>query len=151
VTIDYKPFGVQLGLKPTSVTDDSVTLGVAPEVSTLDFSNAVSVNGFRIPAIATRRASSVVTLRPNQTIAIGGLIRNDVTQTVDAVPGLSKIPILGELFKSRNFLRSETELVILITPQVLRPGEPTNIPVPDIKVVRPFEDKDATKPAPGMK
>jgi pilus assembly protein CpaC len=152
VTIDYKPFGVQLGLKPTSITDDSITLGVAPEVSTLDFSNGVNVNGFRIPAISTRRASSVVTLRPNQTIAIGGLIRNDVTQTIDAVPGLSKIPILGELFKSRNFQRNETELVILITPQTLRPGEqPAGIPIPNVPVNHPFQDKDATERTPGMK
>jgi pilus assembly protein CpaC len=104
-----------------------------------------------VPAFITRRAASVVSVRPNQTLAIGGLIQNDVSVNIDRVPFLSRIPILGELFKSRRFQRNETELVILITPQVLRPGESPDVAIPNVEVSRPFQDPNATKETPKLK
>jgi pilus assembly protein CpaC len=120
VTIVFKEFGVRLRFTPTITGADSVHLKVAPEVSALDFANAVSVEGFRVPALSTRRTETEVELRDGQTFAIAGLIDNSVTQTMNKIPGLGDIPILGLLFKSRAYQKNATELVVMITPQILR-------------------------------
>jgi Flp pilus assembly secretin CpaC len=153
VTIQYREFGIQLGLRPTVIADDAVTLEVAPEVSTIDRSVQVTTaqGASPIPGFRTRRAASVVTVRPNQTLAIGGLLQNDISQEMRRVPGLSRIPILGELFKSRDFVRNESELVILITPQVLQSGEPSGLSVPEVPVTHPFQDENATSKTPKMR
>src|SRR5207247_11431392 len=92
---------------------------VKPEVSTLDFSNAVTLQGFRIPALSTRRTETEVELRDGQTFAIAGLMNNTVTQSMQKVPGIGDIPILGLFFKSKAAQKDRTELVVMITPQIL--------------------------------
>ena len=152
VTIMFKEFGVRLRFTPTITGDDTIHLKVAPEVSSLDFSNAVTMEGFRVPAISTRRTETEVELRDGQTFAIAGLIDNSVNQTMQKIPGLGDIPILGLLFKSRAYQKNATELVVMITPQILRRdsvGVTGDLP----RMVQPFipyEQKTLPPPAPGF-
>lgn len=123
VTIEYKEFGIRLKIQPNVTGEDRMQLKVAPEVSTLDFSNAVAISGFRIPALRSRKAETTVNVRDGQSLIIAGLLQNDTAKLVKKIPILGDIPILGELFKDREFVNNETELVIIITPQLVRPGE----------------------------
>ena len=118
VSVQFKEFGVRLNFLPT-VTGDRVHLRVRPEVSLLDFSNAVVLAGFRIPALTTRRTETELELRDGQTFAIAGLMNNTMTQTLSKVPGIGDIPILGYLFRSKAARKDQTELVVMITPQIL--------------------------------
>jgi pilus assembly protein CpaC len=137
ISVDWKQFGIQLDVEPMQIEGDTVTLRVAPEVSALDFANAVTASGITIPALRSRRAQSVVNVRSGQTIALGGLLQNDIANVVRRIPLLSKIPIIGELFKSRTFIRGESELVILVTPEIIEPGQAPHVPVPDVDLKRP--------------
>jgi pilus assembly protein CpaC len=152
VTIMFKEFGVRLRFTPTITGDDTVHLKVAPEVSALDFANAVSMDGFRVPAISTRRTETEVELRDGQTFAIAGLIDNSVNQTIQKIPGLGDIPILGLLFKSRAYQKNATELVVMITPQILRRdsvGVTDHLPrMPQTFI--PYEQKTNPPPAPAF-
>ena len=121
VTLEYRPFGVKLDFTPIVQSKDRITMTVAPEVSTLDFNNPLAINGFRSPIINTRRAQSTVELGSGQTFALAGLLRNDMANTVDKFPGLGDLPVLGALFRSHNFQTAQTELVILVTPYIVRP------------------------------
>jgi pilus assembly protein CpaC len=123
VTIMFKEFGVRLKFTPTITAGDMVHLKVAPEVSTLDFSNAVTLQGFNVPAIATRRTETQVELRDGQTFAIAGLLDRNVNETLAKVPGIGDIPILGYLFRSQKYKKNHTELVVMITPHIVRRGE----------------------------
>jgi len=123
VTIQYKEYGIRLNFLPV-VNGNRVHLKVRPEVSALDYSNAVLLNGFRIPALTTRRTETELELQDNQTFAISGLLNASVTQTMQKIPGIGDIPILGELFKSRQNQKDRTELVVMITPQILPNGSP---------------------------
>jgi pilus assembly protein CpaC len=120
VTIVFKEFGIKLNFTPTIVGGDLVKLKVRPEVSSLDFANAILLEGFRVPAISTRRTETEVELRDGQTFAIAGLMNNTVTSTMSKIPGIGDIPILGLLFRSKAAQKSQTELVVMITPQILR-------------------------------
>ena len=120
VTIQFKEFGVRLSFTPTIVGDDLVKLKVAPEVSSLDFANAIIVDGFRVPAISTRRTQTEVELQDGQTFAIAGLMNNTLTTQMSKIPGIGDIPILGLLFRSKAAQKNQTELVVMITPQILR-------------------------------
>jgi len=137
ITVEYKPFGIRLDVEALSITDDSVTLRISPEVSALDYTNAVTVNGFNLPALRTRRADSVVRIKNGQTLAIGGLLQNDINQQVKAIPLLSKIPVLGEFFKDRRFQKGESELVILVTPELPGPDNTVSTPIPNVQMTRP--------------
>ena len=121
VSVQFKEFGVRLAFTPT-VVGDRVHLKVRPEVSMLDFNNAVSLAGFRIPALTTRRTETELELQNGQTFAIAGLMNNSMTQTLSKVPGIGDIPVLGYLFRSKAARKDQTELVVIITPQIL----PTN-------------------------
>jgi pilus assembly protein CpaC len=124
VGIDYKNFGVQLVFKPTVVNEDLISLKVAPEVSTLQTdvsSGAITENGFTVPALSVRRAETTIELGSGQSFAIGGLLQNNINSVVSRFPGLGDIPILGALFRSTSFQRQETELVIIVTPTIVRP------------------------------
>jgi hypothetical protein len=114
----FKEFGIRLTFTPT-VIGDRVHLKVRPEVSTLDFANAVTLGGFRIPALTTRRTETELELQNGQTFAIAGLMNNSVTSTLSKVPGIGDIPILGNLFKSKAAQKQQTELIVMITPQIL--------------------------------
>ena len=123
----YKEFGVRLNFKPT-IAGDVIRLQVAPEVSSLDFNNGVLLSGFRIPALTTRRAETEVELRDGQSFAIAGLIDN-VSQTDEpAIPFLSQLPIVGNLFKSKAERQERTELLVVVTPRLVRPLNPDEVP-----------------------
>jgi len=122
VTIVFKEFGIRLNFTPTLLGGDLVHLKVRPEVSTLDFANAVTYQGFRIPSLSTRRAETEIELQDGQTFAIAGLLNNTVSSTMSKIPGIGDIPILGYLFRSKAAQKQQTELVVMITPQILRKG-----------------------------
>jgi pilus assembly protein CpaC len=122
VSIVFKEFGIRLRFTPTVLGGDLVNLKVEPEVSALDFTNAIVLQGFRIPALSTRRTQTEVELRDGQTFAIAGLLNNTVTDTMRKIPGIGDIPILGWLFKSKAMQKNQTELVVMITPTIIRKG-----------------------------
>lgn len=127
VSITYKEFGVRLVFRPT-IAGDVIRLKVAPEVSALDFSNGITLEGFRIPAIITRRATTDVELRDGQSFAIAGLMNNMSQETRQAVPLLSRLPIIGALFKSKATNREQTELMVIVTPRLVRALNPDEVP-----------------------
>ena len=122
VTIMFKEFGVRLSFTPTVLGGDLINLKVRPEVSSLDFANGVSLSGFRVPALSTRRTETEVELQDGQTFAIAGLMNNTVSSTMSKIPGIGDIPVLGYLFRSRAYQKQQTELVVMITPQIIRRG-----------------------------
>jgi len=124
VTVQFKSFGVQLNFTPTVTSTGAIQLKVAPEVSSLDFANAVTLQGFLIPAISQRRAETEVILKDGETFAIAGLIDNRVVQSLNKVRGLGDVPILGHLFRSRSTRKSTDELLVVITPRFVRPLTP---------------------------
>lgn len=121
VTVQFKPFGVQLNFTPNVTASGAIDLKVAPEVSSLDYADAVTLQGFLIPAISQRRAETEVILREGESFAIAGLIDNRVTREADRIIGLGSIPILGNLFKTRSDQKSTTELLVVITPHFVKP------------------------------
>ena len=123
VTITFKEFGIRLNFTPTVLGGDLINLKVKPEVSSLDFANAVTLEGFRVPALSTRRTETEVELRDGQTFAIAGLMNNTVTSTMGKIPGIGDIPILGLLFKSKAHQKNQTELVVMITPTIIKRGQ----------------------------
>jgi len=137
VTIVFKEFGIRLKFTPTLTGGDFIHLKVAPEVSSLDFANAVVLEGFRVPALATRRTETQVELHDGQTFAISGLLDRNLNETFRRVPGIGDIPILGYLFRSQQYQKNNTELVVMITPHIVRrdsPGVTPNLP----GLVEPF-------------
>jgi pilus assembly protein CpaC len=146
VTVQFKEFGVRLKFKPT-IAGDVIRLKVAPEVSSLDFNNGVTLQGFRIPALLTRRAETDVELRDGQSFAIAGLLNNVSQEDKAAVPILSKLPIIGNLFKSKSDRAERTELMVLITPRLVRPLDPDEVPPlptrPKTFLPAPTGDEDA--------
>jgi pilus assembly protein CpaC len=128
ITIQFKEFGVRLNFTPNLTSDGLIHLKVQPEVSALDFSNALTISGFTIPALSTRRVQSDMALRDGQTFAIAGLMDNRVTQQMSKIPGIGDIPILGLLFRSRQLQKSDDELLIVVTPRVVHPLEQNAAP-----------------------
>jgi pilus assembly protein CpaC len=124
VTVQFKPFGVKLDFTPTITASGAIDLKVAPEVSSLDYSNAVTLQGFLIPAIAQRRVETEVVLKDGESFAIAGLIDNRVQETVDKLPGIGNLPIIGRLFSSHSTQKSDDELLVVITPHFVRPLSP---------------------------
>jgi len=117
VTIQFREFGIRIEFLPIMTENGSIKMQITPEVSALDFANAVTFSGFLIPALSTRRIQTEVELMPGQSFAIGGLIDNRVTETINRVPGLGHIPLLGKIFRSRVHDKSNTELLVLVTPE----------------------------------
>jgi pilus assembly protein CpaC len=151
VTISFREFGVRLSFTPLIMPNGNIHLRVQPEVSTLDFANALTISGFTVPALSTRKADTEFELRDGQSFVIAGLMDNRVTDVVNKVPGLGDIPILGNLFRSKNLQKSKTELMVLCTVHrispTMQPPETPNYP-------KPFMDKqkfDGAKPANGAK
>ncbi len=122
ITIEYKEFGVRLRVQPQITGDDRLQLRVMPEVSTLDPASSVVINGISIPGLRTRRAETTVNVRDGQSLIIGGLLQNETAKLVRGIPVLSDLPVIGELFKSRSFVNNQSELVIIVTPQIVRPA-----------------------------
>ena len=127
VTIQWKEFGVRLNFTPT-IAGDTIRLKVRPEVSSLDFNNGITLSGFRVPALTTRYAETDVELRDGQSFAIAGLLHNSAQETGSKVPILGSIPIIGALFRSKSDTKEQTELMVIITPQLVRPLDPDEVP-----------------------
>jgi pilus assembly protein CpaC len=150
VSIQFKEFGVKLNFTPTIVGQDLIKLKVRPEVSSLDFANAVVVEGFRVPALTTRRTETEVELQDGQTFAIAGLMNNTVTSQMQKIPGIGDIPILGLLFRSKAAQKAQTELVVMITPTILRRNS-TGVSPTLPNIVEPYlgpPSKSQPSPAP---
>ncbi len=139
VTIIFKEFGIRLNFTPT-IAGDVIRLKVRPEVSSLDFANGITLEGFRIPALTTRRAETDVELRDGQSFAIAGLLDNTSQDDAAAIPFISKLPIIGNLFKSKATRAEQTELMVLITPRLVRALNPDEVP-PLPTNIRPFIKK----------
>ena len=127
VTVQYKEYGIRLNFTPT-VAGDTIRLHVRPEVSTLDFPNGILISGFRVPALSTRRGETEVELRDGQTFAMAGLLNNLSQDDIQEIPGLARLPIIGHLFRTKSERAEQTELLVLITPQLVRPLNPDEVP-----------------------
>ncbi len=150
ISVQFKEFGVRLNFTPT-INGDRVHLKVKPEVSTLDFGNAVVLNGFRIPALSTRRTETEIELRNGQTFAIAGLLNNQMQSTMQKIPGIGDIPILGYLFRSKVANKEQTELVVMITPEILSPestGVARELPRTPDTFLGPVSDRQLKQPLP---
>jgi pilus assembly protein CpaC len=128
ITISFKEFGVRLNFTPTLEADGYIHLKVSPEVSSLDFANALTISGFTIPALSTRRIVSEMDLKDGQSFAIAGLLDNRDTEILEKVPGIGDIPILGKLFQSRSVTKSRNELLVIVTPLLVHPLDPGQVP-----------------------
>jgi len=150
VTIQFKPFGVKLDFTGNISNDGTIRLHVAPEVSTLDFTNALAIQGFTIPAISTRRAETDIELKDGQSFGIAGLLDNRAQAQLNKIPGIGDIPVLGQLFRSRNINKSKTELLVLVTPHIIDPVHTTTPPPANPNLSVPFLDKPKfDEPMPG--
>jgi pilus assembly protein CpaC len=141
VTIMFREFGVRLNFTPVVLSNSAIRMHVKPEVSTLDFTNAVTLNGFTIPALSTRKMETDIELGEGQTFIIAGLIDNRVIDTVNRIPGLANLPIIGNLFKSKDEKKSRTELIVMVTPEItepLQPGDVKAMPVMEREFMTPF-------------
>jgi pilus assembly protein CpaC len=137
VSIVFKEYGVRLNFKPTIIDEDHIRLELEPEVSTLDFANGVKFDGFLIPGLRTRRAHTGVELRDGQSFALAGLLDNSETKSLSKVPGLGDIPILGNLFKSTQFQKNETELMFIVTAQMVKPVNRDDLPpIPNVESLK---------------
>ncbi|MDX2274113.1 MAG: type II and III secretion system protein family protein [Hyphomonadaceae bacterium] len=136
ITIEFKQFGVSVDFTPT-VIGDTINLQVAPEVSALDRNNSVRLFGTEIPALTTRRAQTTVELRDGQSFAIAGLIRRDFTDNMNGLPGVSRMPVLGGLFRSTSFQRSESEVVMIVTAHRAHPTTLDRLTTPTDAFVAP--------------
>jgi pilus assembly protein CpaC len=152
ISVSFKEFGIRLNFTPI-VMGDRVQLKVRPEVSTLDFSNAVLLQGFRIPALTTRRTETELELADGQTFAIAGLLNNTMNSTLQKIPGIGDIPVLGHLFRSKAAQKNQTELVVMITPQIIRAGSPgvtgelPRLPEPFLPALPTTQTQPAPPPA----
>ncbi|MCS7314454.1 MAG: pilus assembly protein N-terminal domain-containing protein [Bryobacterales bacterium] len=146
VTIQWREFGVRINFLPTITPRGTIRLRVAPEVSSLDYANALTFQGFTIPAISTRRVQTEIELESGQSFLIAGLLDNRVIESFSKIPGIGDIPVIGKLFQSRSLSKSNTELLVAVTPELVRPI-PKGQPVPDIAMPREFM-KDAPRVAP---
>jgi len=124
ITIQYREFGVRLNFIPEIVSDSLIKLAVRPEVSSLDYANAVNISGFRIPALRTNRVITTVDVRKDQSLIISGLMQEERERTRTGVPFFSDIPILGALFGTSRWRDAETELLVLVTPSMIDPMNP---------------------------
>lgn len=141
VTIEFKEFGVRLKFTPNLMPDNKIRLKIAPEVSALDFTNALVISGFTIPALSTRRAETEVELMDGQSFAIAGLIDDRLVEIASKIPVLGDIPLLGKIFRSRSVNKTNSELLVMVTPRLVRPLNPSQVP-PGPEFPGEFMDRD---------
>ena len=139
LTVEWKPFGVSLAFTPTVLADGVINLVVAPEVSSIDPSASIIVNNLTIPGLQTRRAKTTIELRDGESFALAGLLRKDFQDTVRQFPILGSLPIIGSLFRSTGFQREETELLMIVTPRLVRPVRAGSLKAPTDRVKQPNE------------
>jgi len=145
VTIQFKEFGVRLNFIPTITPRGTIRLQVAPEVSSLDFANGVSVSGFTVPGLDVRKVNTEVELAEGQSFAIGGLLDNRDTKNFSKIPFLGDIPVLGKFFQSINQTRTNTELIVIVTPEIVAPM-PVGTPLPSLKYPDKFLPSTSNMP-----
>jgi pilus assembly protein CpaC len=156
ITIEYKEFGVGLSFSPTVLSEDKISIEVNSEVSELDFTTAVQYTGYIIPGITTRKAATTIELGDGQSFAIAGLLSENIRENVKKFPFLGDIPLLGSLFKSTEFQKDETELVIIVTPHFVKPLDKANQPLPTDSYQEPgdaeiyFNLKKSARQSPGQ-
>ncbi len=138
VTIEYKPFGVQLTFMPTVLANGIINVRLAPSVSELDFANAVQISGFTIPSLTKREARTTIELRDGQSFSIAGLLQSESRRDISQLPWIGSVPVLGALFRSPSYRDSETELVVIVTPHLVRPAAPGE------KLASPLDDRIPT-------
>jgi pilus assembly protein CpaC len=155
ITIQFRPYGVKLEFTPFVNDDGTIQLKVAPEVSALDYTNAVTISGYTIPAISTRRADTQVELRDGQSFAISGLLDHRTTDIFSKMPGIGDVPVLGQLFRSKNVNHSTVELMVVVTPMLIDPLTDTTspalpkLPVPLLDPTQ-FDKKTGKQKAPAQ-
>jgi pilus assembly protein CpaC len=137
VTIEFKDYGIRLNFIPTVTPRGTIRLQVAPEVSALDYSNEVQISGFTVPGITTRNVNTEVELKNGQSFVIGGLLDNSTTQTFEKIPFLGDIPVLGKFFQSIQRTKNNTELIVIVTPEIV-PPIPAGAPLPQLNYPMPF-------------
>ncbi len=136
-TIDYKEFGVSLNFSPTVLSNGKIALKIAPEASELDFSGGIQSQSFQIPAILTRKVETVIEIMDGQSIAIAGLMQENIQESINKYPVLGDLPILGALFRSTSFQKNETELVIIVTAHLVKPLDKKTQPLPTDAYLEP--------------
>jgi pilus assembly protein CpaC len=157
LSIEWKKFGVGLNFTPAVLSNKKISMQVAPEVSELDFSNGIQISGIVVPALTTRRVSTTIELADGQSFAIAGLLKDEVRELIDKFPILGDIPILGPLFRSSNFQKNETELIIIVTPHLVKPLDMAKQTLPTDQLIEPddfefyilgtLEGREKTKPS----
>lgn len=145
VTIMFKEYGVRLNFIPTITPRGSIRLQVAPEVSSLDFTNAVELSGFEVPAISSRKVKTEVELQDGESFVIGGLLDNRETETLQKIPYIGDVPVLGKFFQSMSRTKSNTELIVVVTPELVDPI-PAGAPLPNLKYPQPFIPANSNVP-----
>jgi pilus assembly protein CpaC len=140
VTIEFREFGIRVNFTPEVLPGDRIRLKVAPEVSALDFANALTISGFLVPALSTRKAETEVELLNGQSFAVAGLIDNRFLESMSKIPVLGDIPFLGHLFRSRELSQNNTELLVMVTPTLVEAMDPDQIPLPEFP--KPFLDPE---------
>lgn len=151
ITIQFREFGIRINFIPTITPRGSIRLQVAPEVSALDFTNGLNVQGFQVPALTVRRVNTEVELDAGQSFVIGGLLDKRTTENLQKLPFLADIPLLGKLFQSKSLSRQNTELIVIVTPELVRPTSPGQ-PLPEIKFPTSFLETNSVSPmrTPGL-
>lgn len=153
ITIQFREFGVRVNFLPVVTPRGTIRLSVAPEVSSLDYANGLTVSGFTVPGLATRKVQTEVELENGQSFAIAGLLDNRITSTLNKIPGISNIPILGKLFESRQLQKNNSELLVVITPELVHPIDAgatapvLEMPKPPMKDSLPAAPQNPTLPA----
>ncbi len=145
ITIQFRQFGVRLNFIPTITPRGTIQLQVAPEVSSLDYTNGIAVQGFTVPGVSVRNVNTEVELAEGQSFAIGGLLDNRETETFEKVPFIGDIPVLGKFFQSKTKTKQNTELMVIVTPELVRPI-PAGQPVPSLNYPVPFLPPNTGKP-----
>jgi pilus assembly protein CpaC len=142
ITVQYKPFGVELTFMPTVLANGVINLRLAPSVSELDFVNAVRISGFQIPSLTKRQAKTTIELRDGQSFAIAGLLQKTNRGDVSQLPWIGSVPVLGALFRSNSYVQNETDLVIIVTPHLVRPAAPGQPMASPLDTTLPGNDVD---------
>ena len=132
VSIEFKEYGIRLNFIPTITPRGTIHLQVAPEVSSLDYTNEVAISGFEVPGLTERKVNTEVELKDGESFMIGGLLDKSITDTFQKIPFLGDIPILGKFFQSESKTKNDTELIVIVTPEIIAPY-PVGAPLPDLK------------------
>ena len=142
ITVSYKKYGIGLDFKPTVLKDSLISLDIAPEVSSVDASASYQIGDISVPGFIVRRASTSIDLKSGQSFMMAGLLQTQNDIATQQLPGLGKLPVLGPLFSSKSYMRRETELVIIVTPYLVKPIDPSKKPLTPLDTTVPASNVD---------